>query len=89
MVTVRSNVPIATMVKLHEGTIYIFAIAMENSPSMPRFVVDGIGDSQGRVIGEQRRISISQGAFEDSLSGYGVHLYAISDDPNQIFLKSP
>jgi hypothetical protein len=88
MVTVKSNVPIATMVKLREGTVYIFAVAMANFPSTPRFVVDGIGDTKARVIGEQRHILITQGAFEDSFSGYGVHLYAIPYDPNQIFPNS-
>jgi hypothetical protein len=77
MVAVKSNVPIATMVKRHENTVYIFAVAMENSPSAPRFVVDGMGDTQARVIGEHRSVTITRGGFDDSFDGYGVHLYQI------------
>jgi hypothetical protein len=77
MLTVKSDVPIATMVKLHEGTMHIFAVAMENSPSTARFVVDGLGKTQARVIGEQRSVTITKDEFEDAFDGYGVHVYQI------------
>ena len=75
--TVKSSVPIATMVKLHEGTMYIFAVAMESSPSAARFVVDGLAKTQARVLGEQRSVTVTTGEFEDAFDGYGVHLYQI------------
>ncbi len=39
--TVQSTVPIATMVKQYENIIYVFAIAMNDSASKPRFAIKG------------------------------------------------
>jgi hypothetical protein len=50
---------------------------MENSPSTARFVVDGLGKTQARVIGEQRSVTITKDEFEDAFDGYGVHVYQI------------
>ena len=40
-VTVQSSVPMATMAKRYENTLYIFAVAMTNSASKPRFILKG------------------------------------------------
>jgi hypothetical protein len=76
-VTVQSRVPISTMTKRYQDTIYIFAIAMTNAASRPQFVVGGIKESRAFVVGEQRDVTVTQGVFEDSFDGYGVHIYEI------------
>jgi hypothetical protein len=76
-VTVSSTTPIATMVKVFENTTYIFAVAMQNSPSRVRITVGNGHDSEARVIDEARSVSIVQGSFEDQFEGYGVHVYQI------------
>jgi hypothetical protein len=76
-ISVSSQIPIATMVKVHKNTTYIFAVAMQNSPSTVRITVDDAHHTNARVIGEGRSVSIAQGSFEDQFEGYGVHLYQI------------
>jgi hypothetical protein len=76
-ITLSSAVPIATMVKVYENMTYIFAVAMQNSPSTVQIkVADGHGTSAS-VLGEARSVPIAQGSFEDQFEGYGVHLYQI------------
>jgi glycosyl hydrolase family 42 (putative beta-galactosidase) len=77
IVSVSSQVPIAIMVKAYQGTLYIFAVAMQNSPSTVRVTVDGDHHTSARVIGESRSLPITQRTFEDRFEGYGVHLYQI------------
>jgi len=75
---VNSQVPIATMVKVYDNETYLFAVAMQNSPSTAHITIDDIGDANARVIGENRIVAIKQGTLEDRFKGYGVHLYRIS-----------
>jgi hypothetical protein len=76
-VAVSSQSPIATMVKVHKGTTYIFAVAMQNSPSTARITIGDVHHTRARVLNEARNITITHGAFEDQFEGYGVHLYQI------------
>jgi hypothetical protein len=76
-ISVNSQIPIATMVKVYRDTTYIFAAAMQNSPSTVRITTDNGHHTNARVIGEARSVTITQGAFEDQFEGYGVHLYQI------------
>jgi hypothetical protein len=77
IVSVSSQTPIATMVKVYENTTYIFAVAMQNSPSTALMTLKDAHYTVARVIGEERSLAIAQGAFEDRFEGYGVHLYEI------------
>jgi len=76
-VSISSRIPIASMVKVYNDTTYIFAVAMQNSPSTVRITVNDVHQTSARVIGEARSVSIAQGSFEDQFEGYGVHLYQI------------
>jgi hypothetical protein len=76
-VSVSATTPIATIVKVFENTTYVFAVAMQNSPTTARFTVRNEQDSRARVLGEDRSVTITQGVFEDQFQGYGVHLYQI------------
>ena len=76
-IEVHTSGEIATMVKVFENTTYIFAVAMQNSPSIVRIKVrDGLKASAS-LIGEGRSLPIAEGSFEDEFEGYGVHLYRI------------
>ena len=77
ILSVQSTTPIATIVKQYENAIYIFAVAMNNSASKPRFAIKGFDASKAVVIGEDRSVTITHGTFEDSFDGYGVHIYKI------------
>lgn len=64
-VTVQSSVPIATMTKRYQNRLYIFAIAMTNSTSRPRFTLEGFDETRALVIGEKRDVTITGGAFQE------------------------
>ena len=76
-IRISSKTPIATMEKVYENKIYIFAVAMQNYPSTVRIMADDLHDATARVIGENRSLAVSQGIFEDQFEGYGVHLYEV------------
>ena len=76
-ITVQSSAPIATMAKRYKNTIYIFAVAMTNSASQPRFTLEGLNGTEAVVVGERRDMAITGGVFEDAFDGYGVHIYEI------------
>ena len=76
-ISVSATTPIATIVKVFENTTYVFAVAMQNSPTTVRFTVRDEQDSRARVLGEDRSVTITHGVFEDQFQGYGVHLYQI------------
>jgi len=79
--TVESSseeVPVAIMVKRHDGATYVFAVGMRNAPAKGAFHVNGLPEtSTAEVIGEERSISIKNGKFEDDFEAYDVHLYRI------------
>ena len=76
-IAVSSTSPIAILVKVFENTTYIFAVAMQNSPSTVRITVGDGHDNNAVVLDEARNVTIKQGVFEDQFEGYGVHLYQI------------
>ncbi len=76
-VTVQSSVPVATMAKRYENTLYLFAVAMTNLASKTRFVLKGLNGTEALVVGERRNVAITRGVFEDAFAGYAVHIYEI------------
>lgn len=77
-VTVESPVPIATMLKRQGRDFYLFAVSMRNEASSPKIVVEGVGDVEAVALDENRNVSIRNGGFVDTFSGYGVHRYKIA-----------
>ena len=70
--------PINIMVKRQEGWIYVFAAAMREGETRGSFTVNGMqGKIEAEVLGEDRKIEVVGGRFEDDFKGYGVHLYKI------------
>lgn len=72
---VESDTTIAALVKEYENTIYVFAADMKNSAAKVRFAFDGFDQAKVIVSGEDRSLMMTQGVFEDSFEGYGVHVY--------------
>ncbi len=81
VVTVRSNneqVPIATMVKQHGDSTYVFAVVMKEGKARGRFTIKGLGREKNvEVLGENRRIDVRNGTFEDDFGVWDVHLYRL------------
>jgi hypothetical protein len=73
-----ANVPIDTMVKQYAGVTYVSAVAMRNNSAVATFTIPGIQAGTVNVIGENRQITMTNGQFQDSFSGYEVHLYQFS-----------
>lgn len=80
-VTVKSSsdeVPIAAMVKKYEGVTYIFAVGMRNASTKGTFEIEGLsGKAEAEVLGENRKIQVLNGKFEDEFEAYDVHIYII------------
>jgi len=74
----NSNVPIDILAKSQENTNYLFTVAMRNEPTDATFTIKSGRDVE--VIGENRRIKITDGQFKDHYNGYEVHLYKINAD---------
>ena len=74
----NKNVPVAIMVKKHEGAIYLFAVAMEEGQTNAEFAVHDLPEAKTvEVLGENRTIASKDGVFEDSFGAWDVHLYRI------------
>ncbi|MFO7933452.1 MAG: T9SS type A sorting domain-containing protein [Bacteroidales bacterium] len=71
----NSDVPIDILVKHFRDTLYVFAVAMRDGTTSGTFSVEGIRDDEVTVIGEARKIEVTDDGFEDAFSGYEVHLY--------------
>jgi len=74
-------VPVDVMVKRHKGAVYVFAVAMRPGKTKAVFSVRDLprGARSVEVIGEDRRLRIGLGRFEDEFADYGVHLYRIGE----------
>jgi hypothetical protein len=75
----QPDVPIDLMVKRRANTTHVFAVGMRNKPTRGSFEIKGLPvHAVARVFGEDRRIDVEDGKFEDDFQGFGVHLYEIS-----------
>jgi hypothetical protein len=73
-----AEVPIAAMVKRWGGTTYLFTVGMRNGPTTGTFTLRGLpASATATVRGENRRLPIRNGRFEDRFDPYDVHLYEI------------
>jgi hypothetical protein len=68
--------PIATAVKRQGGATYVFAVRMDPSPAKAVFqLAVATGKAEAEVLGEDRRIAVKDGRFEDEFAPYAVHVY--------------
>ncbi len=69
------DVPLDMLVKHLDDTLYVFAVSMRDGSCKGTFTIEGVPDGMVTVIGEDRGLGLSDGAFEDTFEGYDVHLY--------------
>jgi hypothetical protein len=76
--TSKPEAPVAAIVKKHNNTKYVFAVAMRDSPVRATFSFrEGDGGGAVEVLGEARSIAVSNNRFEDDFKPYEVHLYRV------------
>ena len=72
------QVPVAAMLKQHEGSSYLFAVAMRSGDTTATFTLKGLtGDKTVEVLGEDRSLSARGGVFSDTFKSWAVHCYRI------------
>jgi hypothetical protein len=70
--------PVASVVKRHEGGTYVFAVAMGTNATMATLAVEGFrATSPVEVLGENRSLTATNGAFSDRFGPWDVHLYRL------------
>jgi hypothetical protein len=75
---VNGDVPVATMVKKHDGAVYLFAVAMRQGQTRARLSIQGLsGRHTVEVLDEGRTLEAIDGAFEDDFKPWDVHLYRL------------
>jgi hypothetical protein len=78
VMTSSERVPIDVMVKRHRRATYVFAVGMRNGPSKGSFTVSGLRKkATAEVLGENRKIEVRDGKFDDAFAPYDVHIYRI------------
>jgi hypothetical protein len=71
-------VPVATMLKRHEGATYLFAVAMRDGATTATFSLKGVaGAGTVEVLGENRSLASLDGAFKDRFDAWDAHLYRL------------
>jgi hypothetical protein len=71
------SVPVDILAKKDGKAHYIFAVAMRNGPTNVTLSVRS--GKHVEVLGENRTLRVKNGKFTDEFSGYGVHLYKITN----------
>jgi len=66
------------MLKKHDGSAYIFAVAMRGDKTTATFTLRGLeGRKAVEVLGENRVVASQDGVFTDSFGPWDVHIYRI------------
>lgn len=77
--TSNSGVPLKAMHKRRGTDNYVFAVAMRDGTTSGTFTLTGMtGNTTAEVLGENRTVAVTGGAFSDTFSGYAAHLYKIA-----------
>lgn len=72
-------IPVDTLVKAHDGEVWIVATAMRMGATTATFSLSGGGDGTVEVVDEGRQLAMKDGAFQDDFAAdYAVHIYRIS-----------
>ena len=67
---------VCLMAKRHRGATYLFAANLREAQTAVAFRVQGAGLA-AEVLGEDRKITIEGGAFQDKFDAYDVRIYRI------------
>jgi hypothetical protein len=70
--------PVDILVKTHGTSIYVFAAVSRTGTTSGSFTLKGVtGSGTAQVVGENRTVAITHGAFSDDFVANGVHIYQI------------
>jgi len=75
---------VSVLVKTHQGATYVLAVNASPEKVRARLFAS-VPDGSGEVVWENRRITVSGGAFEDDFKGFGVHVYRFGRKPVPAF----
>lgn len=79
VVSSNPEVGVDAMLKRFDGNTYLFAVAMRSGTTNATFTLSNMSEKQTvEVIGENRTVQSINGVFQDTFSGYGVHIYKVS-----------
>jgi hypothetical protein len=68
------------MMKRHKGVVYVFAVGMRDGRTKAGFkIADATGTKEIEVLGENRKLILRNGIFEDDFAAWDVHLYKIGE----------
>jgi hypothetical protein len=74
----NGDVPVAIMVKRHQGATYLFAVGMRDGETTATFTLAGVsGEQPVEVLDENRSLSANGGAFSDRFAPWTVHMYRL------------
>ncbi|HEX4512401.1 MAG TPA: hypothetical protein VH054_02660 [Polyangiaceae bacterium] len=76
-IATNASTKIDTLVKRQGGKLYVFAVSMGASQGSATFTLAHDTFTTATVLGENRTVTISANAFQDSFAGYAVHLYQL------------
>jgi hypothetical protein len=77
--TSDAEVTIDAIAKVSDDDVYLFAVNTRGRGAVTAFTLQGLpAKASAEVIGEDRRLDVRDGGFEDSFKPYAVHLYRIS-----------
>lgn len=77
--TSDGDVPIAVMMKKHDGAVYVFAVSMRAKATRAEFAMRGMmGRQSVTVLDEGRTLESRDGTFADGFEPWDVHLYRTS-----------
>jgi hypothetical protein len=76
--SVNSSVPIVVTARQHNGSIWIFAVAMRDGSTTATFRLKNSTDGTVEVLDEHRTLTAQKGIFKDHFSPWEVHLYRVA-----------
>ncbi len=75
-----NKTPVATMVKRHEGALYLFAVNMRDTPAEAKFTLKAPTNAVNvEYLGETRTLTIKDRTFRDKFGPWDVRLYRIAE----------
>ncbi|MDP6556683.1 MAG: beta-galactosidase [Pirellulaceae bacterium] len=74
------KIPVATMVKRHDGAMYLFAVNMRGTPAEAMFTLKAPLEGRNiECLGETRALPLDGRAFRDQFGPWDVRLYRITE----------
>jgi len=74
----NAEASMATMVKKHDGAVYLFAVGMRDNQTRAKLSIQGLsGRHRIEVLDEDRTLESTDGVFEDDFQPWDVHLYQV------------